>query len=537
MEYDVIVVGGGMAGLTAAAFTAHAGHSVLLCDKENRLGGLIGSFERNGFVFDTGARAIEDSGVLFTMLKALGIEMEFVNGSVSVGIEDRVIRAETRENLNDYEKLLAHFYPDSRADIASIMQDIRMVMKYTDIMYGIENPFFKDLIHEPGYILKTMLPWLGKFLMAIIKTNMMREPVEEHLKKFTSSRRLIDIISQHFFRNTPAFFAMGYFSLYLDYHYPVGGTGVLPRRLEEFCLRKKVTIKKNTRIVKIDPDKRMVTDENGNGYSYKQLVWAADMKSMYRSIDVNTIASGTIKKKTRQKIETLHDAKGGDSIFTLYLAVNIAPEYFAGISNGHFFYTPSRDGVGDITKGAYERLVSGARDITSERFRKSAEAWIQSYLQKTTYEISIPAVKDKSLAPAGKSGLIISVLFDYELSSIIREQGWYTEFKKFTGDCMVDTLSASIYPGLRERILDAFSYTPVSIERINGSADGAITGWAFTCSIPAVHRMQYMTTSIRTPLPDICQAGQWSYSPAGVPIALLTGKLAADRVHKKLRWT
>ena len=59
LEYDVIIVGGGMAGLTAGAFAADAGYSVLICEKENRLGGLINSFDKNGFTFDVGIRAIE----------------------------------------------------------------------------------------------------------------------------------------------------------------------------------------------------------------------------------------------------------------------------------------------------------------------------------------------------------------------------------------------------------------------------------------------------------------------------------------------
>ena len=53
MTYDVIVAGGGMAGLTAAAYLSRAGRRVLLCEKEERLGGLVGSFAHHGYVFDT----------------------------------------------------------------------------------------------------------------------------------------------------------------------------------------------------------------------------------------------------------------------------------------------------------------------------------------------------------------------------------------------------------------------------------------------------------------------------------------------------
>ena len=47
-HYHTIVVGGGIAGLTAAAFVAKAGHSVALFEKQEKVGGLIQTFERNG---------------------------------------------------------------------------------------------------------------------------------------------------------------------------------------------------------------------------------------------------------------------------------------------------------------------------------------------------------------------------------------------------------------------------------------------------------------------------------------------------------
>ena len=37
-----------------------------------------------------------------------------------------------------------------------------------------------------------------------------------------------------------------------------------------------------------------------------------------------------------------------------------------------------------------------------------------------------------------------------------------------------------------------------------------------------------------TPIPNTYQAGAWTFSPSGLPISILTGKLAADRVNKAL---
>ena len=36
LSYDVVIVGGGMAGLTAAAFLSRAGLKVLVCEKEKK---------------------------------------------------------------------------------------------------------------------------------------------------------------------------------------------------------------------------------------------------------------------------------------------------------------------------------------------------------------------------------------------------------------------------------------------------------------------------------------------------------------------
>jgi phytoene dehydrogenase-like protein len=69
----VVIVGAGMAGLTAAAYLARENHSVLLLDKNDRSGGLVNTFDRDGFFFDGGPRAFVNSGIVKPILKDLGI--------------------------------------------------------------------------------------------------------------------------------------------------------------------------------------------------------------------------------------------------------------------------------------------------------------------------------------------------------------------------------------------------------------------------------------------------------------------------------
>ena len=114
--------------------------------------------------------------------------------------------------------------------------------------------------------------------------------------------------------------------------------------------------------------------------------------------------------------------------------------------------------------------------------------------------------------------------------------GWYDEFKTLCKTEIIKTLTRSVYPELTGRVTGRFVSTPLTIERRTGNTEGAITGWAFTNPhIPAVSRMTKIAKSVQTPLPSIWQAGQWTYSPSGFPISILTGKLAADAVLKRLR--
>ena len=206
MKVDAIVVGGGMAGLTSAAFLSKAGISVLLCEKGESCGGLVNTFERDGFLFDGGIRAMENSGALFPMVKKLGLDIEFVRNRVSLGIEDRVIRVDSEANLEDYQNLLTDLYPQDKTDIGRITEQIKKIMKYMEVQYGIDNPVFLDIKEDRDYFMKVIPLWLVKYALTVPKITKIQVPVVEFLERYTKDRSLLDIITQHFFQETPGIF-------------------------------------------------------------------------------------------------------------------------------------------------------------------------------------------------------------------------------------------------------------------------------------------------------------------------------------------
>jgi phytoene dehydrogenase-like protein len=523
--YDTIVVGGGIAGLTSAAYLSRGGQKVLLIEKNKECGGLVNSFTHKGFRFDTGVRALEDAGIIFPMLNDLNIQLEVTKSPVSLGIENEILHIENLDSLLHYQELLIKLYPGCKGEIVEVLKIIRKVMKYMDVLYGLENPLFKDLKHDRAFVFKKLLPWLPKFIFTVGKINRMNLPVEEYLRSFVKNPSLLDIISQHFFKNTPAFFALSYFSLYLDYFYPKGGVGNLAEAVKNKITEYGGEIKTETKIIKVEADKCLVRDQENITYKYGRLIWAADLKTLYKIADTDRL-SPKIKIKLEDTKNRILKNRGGDSVFSLFLEVNEPLESFGKIAHGHFFYTPSKLGLGETHREELDTLIKNFNKVDKEEIL----TWLDKFTRLNTYEISIPGLKDPEMVPVGKTGIIISFLAEYDLFSKIKEAGWLDEFNSELENRVLSVISDSVYPMLKEKIIDSFSFTPLSIENRVGSSEGAITGWSFQKPMPVINKIQIADRSVLTPIPSILQAGQWAYSPAGVPMSILTGKIAADRV-------
>jgi phytoene dehydrogenase-like protein len=205
--------------------------------------------------------------------------------------------------------------------------------------------------------------------------------------------------------------------------------------------------------------------------------------------------------------------------------VNLDKVYFNERCGAHAFYTPTTVGLSSLA--SWEEITGSPADLYD---------WVGKVLEHTTYEISCPVLRDDTLAPEGKTGVIVSTLMDYRLVRKFSEEGVYDAFKDFCIRKIADVLSRSIFPGIVENTEFAICGTPLTIEKETGNSEGAITGWAFTNEqMPAVNNFKKIAASIKTPIEDVFQCGQWTFSPSGLPVSILTGKLAADAVRKKLK--
>jgi phytoene dehydrogenase-like protein len=76
-EVDLIVAGGGLAGLAAAAYLARDGRSVELYERSAGLGGRGATQNHDGFLFNKGAHAVYEKTIAAEVLRELGVAFTY----------------------------------------------------------------------------------------------------------------------------------------------------------------------------------------------------------------------------------------------------------------------------------------------------------------------------------------------------------------------------------------------------------------------------------------------------------------------------
>src|SRR5262245_13240078 len=92
-NYDVAVVGGGLAGLTAAALLGRAGKSVVVYERTESLGGRASTQNVDGFQFNLGPHALYRGGHAMRVLTELGITIDAgaVEASGSTAVRNSIV--------------------------------------------------------------------------------------------------------------------------------------------------------------------------------------------------------------------------------------------------------------------------------------------------------------------------------------------------------------------------------------------------------------------------------------------------------------
>jgi len=152
-DYDVIIVGAGIGGLSCGALLARRGKKVLVIEQHHKVGGYCTSFQRKGFVFDGGVEAISglgEKGPVRHLFRELGLDPEefFIRTREEYVIGDRRLRIP--ERAEDLVALLVREFPDEEQNIPRFFREAEKVCReiYLDAPENGGTPLPPPLIYR-----------------------------------------------------------------------------------------------------------------------------------------------------------------------------------------------------------------------------------------------------------------------------------------------------------------------------------------------------------------------------------------------------
>jgi len=163
-EYDVVVIGAGIGGLTCGSYLAKQGKRVQILEQHYMPGGCCSSFSRKGFKFDAGVLHLtggKESGAFRRVLAALNIEeeIEFKEQFQKLVFPD--LSYESSRDLNYLPHKLREMFPQEEEGIAalfdtikSIYEDVRRLPELPPLLLKYKNRSFQELHDEYIKIIK-----------------------------------------------------------------------------------------------------------------------------------------------------------------------------------------------------------------------------------------------------------------------------------------------------------------------------------------------------------------------------------------------
>ena len=508
MRVDAVVIGAGISGLSCGAFLAKAGRSVVVIERAERPGGYFNSFQYNGYHFDGGIKAVENAGLLLPMMQSLGLEkrVNFMKNRMYAGLEDKLFLMDSDEDISAYFDYLGNLFPDSKTGLGEVLAEMMDLTRVMEVISDMSRPLYKEnpilsKLKSAAWFMKN-----GKRLMELLKKLKYNEVLfREFLQERIKDEELINIIDEPFFYGTPAFFGLAYPTVFRDYYYPEGGISKIPDVLTECITENGGIVKLNTEVVEIKVSNGRavgVVTSTGQEISAGSIINAADARKLYtKLLPKETVSSDFLTRLARATVS--------DSVFSIFLGVDSSPE----------------DLDHDVAHVIYVPAAAKPVDYSSPE-----------YFETAGMEISIPCLRDRKLAPEGKTGIILNLNSTQEFSN-----GWgkkvsreaYESIKEKAADQVMENFF-KLYPSLRDKIEFRLVATPFTMERKTLNSGGSISGWSYHPDETFPFRdFKKMNKSILTPVKSLYQVGQWSFDPAGVPVCLITAKVAADRAQKK----
>jgi phytoene desaturase len=485
-----IVIGGGVAGLSAASYLAKGGFEVMLLEKNASLGGRARQFSEDGFTFDMGPSWYWMPDVFEKFYNDFGYTTSDFYDLKRLDPSYRVVnkQGEAIDIPADKLALEALF---EKIEPGSALK-LRAFLKEAAYKYEVG---INDLVYKPSLSLLEFADI--RLLKGLLKMDVLKN-MRSHVKKTVKHPFLQELLEFPVLflgalpQNTPALYSlMNYADMDLGTWYPMGGMFKIIEAFEKVAIEQGVKFGLNQDVTSFNYAGSKITAVNTATDTYEAdvVICAGD----YHHLDQNVI-----EKKYQSYSAAYWDSR------------KLAPScllYYVGVSKK--------------IKGLLHHNLYFDTDFNLH----SKEIYTTpKWPEKPLFYASAPSVTDKTVAPDGKENLFLLIPIAPGL------KGDDEAVRKKYFDEMIARIEKQTGESISSDICYLKTYSVSNFKKDYYAFKGNAYGLANTLDQTAILKPSLKSRMLK----NLYFAGQLTVPGPGVPPSIISGKVAANQVFKEL---
>lgn len=493
-QFDAVIIGSGLGGLSCAAAFARQGFKPLVLEQHNRPGGYATTFKRpGGFVFDVSlhATAVGERNSIHNLIPGFPeiTDVEFLPlpNLYRAIFPDHDIRV-PQKNLDEYKNILAGYFPEETEGINGIVDD----------MQGLPRDIRK-ISNAKGKVDMDRFPVDYPYLFKCYSNTW-----EELLDKRIVNPKLKAILSAQwtYYGLPPSLLSSYYYALpAIDYlttggYYPRGKCQKISNAFVKFIEEHGGKVMLNTRVEQIllkENTAYGVKTDKGEEFTGKVVISNANAHDTFHKMLNN-------KKSLLDYLTKLDKLSVSISSFQVFLGLKDDLIGKSGITDTEIFYENEYD------------------------LEASYKAAMEADIENSCFDLTLYDNTYQGYSPKGKNTITMAAIqgYDhwkkYEHDYFNNNKSEYRKEKQRMADILIKRVEQTLLPGLSKSIEVKEIGTPLTNVRYTSNYRGAIYGFDQTLNNSGNNRLSH-----DTPIKNLYLSGAWTKPGHGYGGVLWSG--------------